>query len=76
MKYLVTVKLNDGTFIHLTSEFFQTICYQLSLRCSQSGEHVGGTKLILVRFPHSPFWVYFINFWLVICSYTSLLMHG
>ena len=76
MKYLVTVKLNDGTFIHSTSEFFQTICYQLSLRCSQSGEHVGGTKLILVRFPLFPFWVSFVNFWLVICSYTSLLMHG
>ena len=26
MRYLVTVKLNDGTFIHLISEFSQTIC--------------------------------------------------
>ena len=49
---------------------------QLPRRCSQSGEHVVGTKLILVRFPHFPFWVYFVKFWLVICSYTSLLMHG
>ena len=28
MRYLVTVKLNDGTFIHLISKFSQTICSQ------------------------------------------------
>ena len=29
MRYLVTVKLNDGTFIHLIPEFSQAICSQL-----------------------------------------------
>ena len=28
MRYLVTVKLNDGTFIHLIPEFSQAICTQ------------------------------------------------
>ena len=28
MRYLVTVKLNDGTFIHLIPEFSQAICSQ------------------------------------------------
>ena len=28
MRYLVTVKLNDGPFIHLITEFSQTICLE------------------------------------------------
>ena len=59
MNYLVTVKLNDGTFIHLISEFSQTIC---SWRKSERSFNLISTTKIRFR------WVFPSPFNLDICT--------
>ena len=59
MKYLVTFKLNNGIFIHLISEFSQTICSQWK---SERSFNLSSTKNI------RSWWVFPSPFNLDICT--------